>query len=208
MAVISRTTGALMLAYAALYTAHFVFDALYDAGPVWIVFNVISAAGIVIALPANFAHVRAPAGSGPDIVARFGAHALFYANAALAIWFLRNWVHQTGQNRELSHCASGSPRRSGLCWQLGAASTQPVRSIPRCARRCATKQDLRLPLGHRVRAGHPVADAGLGEEVPGVGCLLARLTARGGWGASADYLIQVEPELRSRPARWCRSAPP
>ena len=35
----------------------------------------------------------ARAGSGPDIVARLGAHALFYANAALAIWFFRNWVH-------------------------------------------------------------------------------------------------------------------
>ena len=64
VAVISRTTGALMLAYAAVYTAHFVFDALYAAGPVWTVFNVISAAGIVIALAANLAHVRARAGFG------------------------------------------------------------------------------------------------------------------------------------------------
>lgn len=49
--------------------------------------------GIVIALAANCAHVRARARSGPDIVARFGARALLYANAALAIWFFRNWVH-------------------------------------------------------------------------------------------------------------------
>jgi len=92
VAVISRTTGALMLAYSTLYSAHFVFAALYDAGPVWTVFNVISAAGIVIALAANLADVRALAGSGPDIAARLGAHALLYANAALAIWFFRNWV--------------------------------------------------------------------------------------------------------------------
>ena len=93
MAMISRTTGALMLAYSALYTAHFVFDALYDAGPVWTVFNVISATGIVIALAANLAQMRARVGSGPDVVPRLAAYALFYANAALAIWFFRNWVH-------------------------------------------------------------------------------------------------------------------
>ena len=26
-------------------------------------------------------------------MSRLGAYALFYANAALAIWFFRNWVH-------------------------------------------------------------------------------------------------------------------
>ena len=93
MAVIWRLAGALMLAYSALYTAHFIFDTLYDAQPVWTVFNIISAAGIVVALAANLAHMRAQEASGPDIVRRLGAYALFYANAALAIWFFRNWVH-------------------------------------------------------------------------------------------------------------------
>ena len=93
MAMMLRITGALMLAYSAVYTAHFTFDTLYDAGPVWTVFNIISAAAILIALAVNFAHVRTQAGSGPDIVQRLGSYALFYANAALAIWFFRNWVH-------------------------------------------------------------------------------------------------------------------
>ena len=93
MAIIVRITGGLMLAYSALYTVHFIFDTLYDAGPIWTVLNIISAAGIVIALAVNLAHMRAQAGSGPDIVPRLGAYALFYANAALAVWFFRNWVH-------------------------------------------------------------------------------------------------------------------
>ena len=93
MTTIVRITGGLMLAYSAPYTAHFIFDTLYDAGPIWTVLNIISAVGIAIALAVNFAHMRAQAGSGPDIVPRLGAYALFYANAALAVWFFRNWVH-------------------------------------------------------------------------------------------------------------------
>ena len=50
MAMIVRLTGGLMLAYSALYTAHFIFDTLYDVQPIWTVFNVISAVGILIAL--------------------------------------------------------------------------------------------------------------------------------------------------------------
>ena len=93
MPMIARITGGVMLAYSALYTAHFIFDTLYDAGPVWTVFNVISAAGIVIALAVNFAHMRAQFGQQAVTVSRLGAYALFYANTALAIWFFRNWVH-------------------------------------------------------------------------------------------------------------------
>ena len=93
MAMIVRITSGLMLVYSALYTAHFIFDTLYDAGPIWTVLNIISAAGIVIALAVNLAHMRAQAGSGPDIVPRLGAYALYYASAALAVWFFHNWVH-------------------------------------------------------------------------------------------------------------------
>lgn len=82
-----------MLAYSALYTAHFIFDTLYDAQPVWAVFNVISAVGIVTALAFNIAHARAELRPGPTGSSRLGAYALFYANSALAIWFFRNWVH-------------------------------------------------------------------------------------------------------------------
>lgn len=73
-----------MLAYSVVYTAHYIFDVLYDAAPVWAVFNVISAAGIMVALVLNFAHMRAHSGTGACV--------LFYANLALAIWFFRNWV--------------------------------------------------------------------------------------------------------------------
>ena len=73
MATMLRITGGLMLAYSALYTAHFIFDTLYDAQPIWTVFNIISAVGIVIAVAINFAHMRAQAGSGPTTVPRLGA---------------------------------------------------------------------------------------------------------------------------------------
>ena len=93
MAMMVRTTGGLMLAYSALYTAHFIFDTLYDAQPIWTVFNIISAVGICQSPWRSIAHMRAQAGSGPTTVPRLGAYALFYANAALAIWFFRDWVH-------------------------------------------------------------------------------------------------------------------
>ncbi len=93
MHMILRTTGGLMLVYSVAYSAHFVFDALYDAQPVWDVLNIITAVGIVIALAVNFVHLRAQAGSWSDIAPMLGVYALFYANAALAIWFFRNWIH-------------------------------------------------------------------------------------------------------------------
>ena len=93
MAMIMRITGGLMLAYSAVYTAHFIFDTLYDAGPIWSVFNIISAAAILIAVAVNFAHMRAQFGQQAVTVSRLGAYALLYANAALAVWFFRNWVH-------------------------------------------------------------------------------------------------------------------
>lgn len=92
MGMIMRITGVLMLSYSALYMAHFTFDTLYDAQPIWDILNIISAVGIVIALAVNFAHMRAQAGYDPNIVRRLGAYVLFYVNAALAIWFFRNWV--------------------------------------------------------------------------------------------------------------------
>ena len=93
MSMIVRITGGLMLVYSAVYTAHFIFDTLYDAGPVWTVFNVFSATAIFIALAVNCAHMRAQSGQEAVTVSRLGAYALFYANAALAVWFFRNWVH-------------------------------------------------------------------------------------------------------------------
>ncbi len=93
MALVVRITGGLMLVYAAVYAAHFIFDTLYDVQSVWTVFNVISAVGILIALAFNFAHLRTHFGQETVTAPRLGAYVLFYANAALAIWFFRNWVH-------------------------------------------------------------------------------------------------------------------
>ena len=93
MTTMARITGGLMLAYSALYTAHFIFDTLYDAQPTWEVLNIISAVGIVIALAVNFGHMRTQSGQQAGTASRLGAYALFYANAALAVWFFRNWVH-------------------------------------------------------------------------------------------------------------------
>ena len=93
MVMIMRIIGGLMLAYSVVYTAHFIFDTLYDAGPTWTVLNVISAVGILVAMAVNFTHLRAQFGQQEVTVQRLGAYVLFYANAALTIWFLRNWVH-------------------------------------------------------------------------------------------------------------------
>ena len=93
MAMALRAVGGLMMAYAAVYTAQFFFDTLYtDSGRVWSVFNFISAAGILVSLATNFLHMRSQATGEPATLARLGAYALFYANAALAIWFFRNWI--------------------------------------------------------------------------------------------------------------------
>ena len=77
MVMIARITGGLMLAYSVLYTAHFIFDTLYDAGPVWTVFNVISAVGIVIGLAVNFAHMRARSSASRRTLCRGSAHTPF-----------------------------------------------------------------------------------------------------------------------------------
>ena len=94
MAMVWRTVGGLMMVYAGLYLAQFLFSTLYDnPQQVWDVMNFVSGAGILIALAANFGHVRSPSGSGEPTLSRLGAHVLFYANAVLAIWFFRNWIY-------------------------------------------------------------------------------------------------------------------
>ncbi|MDE2836732.1 MAG: hypothetical protein OXL97_04395 [Chloroflexota bacterium] len=94
MAMVLRAVGGLMMVYAALYLAQFLFSSLYDnPQPVWDVMNVISGLGILAALAANFVYVRSQSGGEPVTMARLGAHVLFFANAALAIWFFRNWIY-------------------------------------------------------------------------------------------------------------------
>ena len=94
MAMVWRVAGGLMMVYAALYLAQFLFNSLYDnPQQVWDVMNFVSGAGILIALVANFGHVRSQSGSDEPTPSRLGAYVLFYANAALAIWFFRNWIY-------------------------------------------------------------------------------------------------------------------
>ena len=94
MAMALRSVGGLMMVYAALYLAQFLFSSLYDnPQPVWDVMNYLSGLGILIALIVNFGHVRSQSGGDEPTLSRLGAHVLFYANAALAIWFFRNWIY-------------------------------------------------------------------------------------------------------------------
>ena len=94
MAMTWRLVGGLMMVYAALYLAQFLFSSLYDnPQPVWDVMNYVSGLGILVALIVNFGHVRSQSGSDEPSLSRLGAHVLFYANAALAIWFFRNWIY-------------------------------------------------------------------------------------------------------------------
>ena len=94
MAMILRLAGGLMMVYAALYLAHYLFSSLYDnPQPVWDVMNFISGLGILVALVVNFGHMRSQSGSDDATLSRLSAHVLFFANAALAIWFFRNWIY-------------------------------------------------------------------------------------------------------------------
>lgn len=94
MAMALRSVGGLMMVYAALYLAQFLFSSLYDnPQPVWDVMNYVSGLGILVALIVNFGHMRSQSGSDESTLPRLGAHVLFYANAALAIWFFRNWIY-------------------------------------------------------------------------------------------------------------------
>ena len=94
MAMALRVVGGLLVVYAALYLAQFLFSTLYDNPQrVWDVINYVSALAILIALAANFKHMRSQSGDEPLNLSRLGAHILFYANAVLAIWFFRNWIY-------------------------------------------------------------------------------------------------------------------
>ena len=93
MTMVLRGIGGLMMVYAVLYLVQYIFSALYDNPQrVWDVMNVVSGASILIALALNFVGVRSQSAGEFTTPARVGAHALFYANAALAIWFFHNWI--------------------------------------------------------------------------------------------------------------------
>ena len=73
MAMVWRVAGGLMMVYAALYLAQFLFSTLYDnPQPVWDVMNYVSGLGILVALIANFGHMRSQSGSDEPTLSRLG----------------------------------------------------------------------------------------------------------------------------------------
>ena len=95
-----------MMVYSALYLAQFLFSPLYDNPQrVWDVMNVISGLGILVALVVNLRRMNSQSDGNPML--RRGVHTLFYANAALAIWFFHNWISlltlETGESTSVHH---------------------------------------------------------------------------------------------------------
>ena len=106
MTMVSRGIGGLMMVYSVLYLAQYLFSAFYDnPQPVWDVMNIISGLGILIALVVNLRQIRSQSDGNP--VPWRGAHTLFYANAALAIWFFHNWISlltlEEGESTSVHH---------------------------------------------------------------------------------------------------------
>ena len=103
------------MVYAALYLVQYLFSAFYDNPQrMWDVMNVVSGVGVLIALAVNFLGVRSQS-AGESTPARVGAHVLFYANAALAVWFFHNWIRlltlEEGESTAVHH---------EVVWQLMA----------------------------------------------------------------------------------------
>ena len=108
MTMVLRWVGGLMMVYTSAYLAQYLFSALYENPQrVWDVMNIISGMGILVALAVNFGQVRSQPGGEHLTPARLGAHVLFYANAALAIWFFHSWIRlltvEEGQSVSVHH---------------------------------------------------------------------------------------------------------
>ena len=117
MTTVLRGIGGLMMVYAAAYLAQYLFSAFYDNPQrVWDVMNVASGLGILIGLAVNYRGLCWWSAGGTAAAARAGAHALFYANAVLAIWFFHNWIRlltlEEGEITKVHH---------EVVWQLVAA---------------------------------------------------------------------------------------
>ncbi len=108
MAMVSRGIGGLMMVYAVLYLAQYLFSALYDNPQrVWDVMNVVSGVSILIALAVNLRWMCSQSDGDTAPSTRVGAHALFYVNAALAVWFFHNWIRlltlEAGESTSVHH---------------------------------------------------------------------------------------------------------
>lgn len=96
------------MVYAALYLLQYTFGALYENPQrVWDVMNVLSGLGILIALAVNLHGVRSQSDGESTTPVKAAALALFYANAALAIWFFHNWIRlltlEEGESTRVHH---------------------------------------------------------------------------------------------------------
>ena len=108
MTMVLRGIGGLMMVYAVLYLVQYIFSALYDNPQrVWDVMNIVSGVGILIALAVNLLGLRSQSAGESTTLTRAGAHALFYANAALAVWFFHNWIRlltlEEGESTRVHH---------------------------------------------------------------------------------------------------------
>ncbi len=108
MTMVLRGIGAIMMVYAALYLAQYIFSALYENPQrVWDVMNVVSGLGILIALAVNLREMHSQSSGESTTLSRVGAQAMFYANATLAIWFFHNWTRlmtlEEGESTKLHH---------------------------------------------------------------------------------------------------------
>ena len=93
MTAMVRILGGLLLVYPVVYLTQLFLSTYSDSfASAWSVINYLSALGILSALVVNFIHMRAQNQMESPTLERFGAYALLCANAALAIWFFRNWI--------------------------------------------------------------------------------------------------------------------
>ena len=97
-AMVKRTIGAALVAYAALYTIQVVFGILYaDALPasdVYRVFNYLSAAGILVSVAVAWCRKRGCGVVAADPDHHLAVQAGFYVTLGLAIWFFTLWFRR------------------------------------------------------------------------------------------------------------------
>ena len=93
MDILKRPLGAVLLAYAVLYSLQVIFSPLYaealNPSEVWRVMNYCTAVGILISVGVMWGWVRG--GGGDAAVDRIGRYAAVFAILALGIWFFSMW---------------------------------------------------------------------------------------------------------------------
>ena len=98
--MILRVVGAFLVINAIAYAAQFVFNDLYQDGQglepkhIWQVIDYVAVVVILATLAVNFMRLRSLPPSGGEAISaeQLGAYILFYATAALTLWFFHNWI--------------------------------------------------------------------------------------------------------------------